>query len=50
LSVGDRVVHRILGAGEVTEVRLAQQFYVIKFDAKETERTISFRVPLQKEE
>jgi len=49
-SVGDRVVHRILGAGEVTEVRLAQQFYVIKFDAKETERTISFKVPLQKEE
>lgn len=47
--VGDRVVHRILGAGEVIEVRAAQQFYMIKFDAKETERTISFRVPLQKE-
>jgi len=46
---GDRIVHSILGAGEVTDIDLDQAAYIIKFDELTTPRRISFRAKLEAE-
>ncbi|MDD3162232.1 MAG: 3'-5' exonuclease, partial [Bacteroidales bacterium] len=40
---GDRIVHNIMGAGEVVAVDRDQAAYSIKFDELETQRKISFK-------
>ncbi len=44
---GDRVVHSIMGAGEVVDIDSDQAAYTIKFDDIGTLRKISFRVNLE---
>lgn len=46
---GNRVVHPVLGAGTVIKVNNDISAYLIKFDAIETERSISFRARLAAE-
>lgn len=46
---GDRIVHDILGAGEITDIDRDKLAYVICFDRIETPRSISFRVKLEAE-
>lgn len=46
---GSRVVHPVLGAGTVVKVNTDVSAYLIKFDAMETERSISFRARLAAE-
>jgi DNA helicase-2/ATP-dependent DNA helicase PcrA len=44
---GDRIVHSIMGAGEIVDVDRGQAVYLIKFDGLETQRKISFKVKLK---
>ncbi|MDR3562485.1 MAG: 3'-5' exonuclease [Negativicutes bacterium] len=44
---GDRVVHSIMGAGEVVDVDGDKAAYVIKFDTIETMRKINFKAKLE---
>lgn len=46
---GDRIVHSIMGAGEVVDVDRNKAAYVIKFDGIETLRKINFKVKLEAE-
>lgn len=46
---GERVVHSIMGAGEVTDIDLDQAAYVVKFDELTTPRRISFKAKLEAE-
>lgn len=46
---GDRVVHKVFGAGTVLEPDLASAAYLIQFDSMDTPRSISFRVALKPE-
>lgn len=46
---GDRIVHSIMGAGEVVDVDRDKAAYVIKFDGIETLRKINFKVKLEAE-
>ncbi len=48
--VGDRIVHKQMGPGEIVDISEKQSAYVIRFDALPTERRISFRVKLTREE
>ncbi len=48
-GIGDRVVHSVMGAGEVVDIDQNAAAYVIQFDILPTERKISFKVKLQKE-
>ena len=48
-SEGDRVVHKIMGAGTVVGVDLENFCYEIKFDKIATPRTIQFDYPLEAE-
>ena len=45
---GQRVRHAILGDGTVTEIDTDKNAYLVKFDAMDTPRKISFRVKLEK--
>lgn len=45
-KAGDRIVHSIMGAGEIIDIDRDQAVYVIKFDGLETQRKISFKVKL----
>lgn len=45
-EVGDRVIHGIMGAGEIVGMDVGRSAYVIKFDTLETLRNISFRAKL----
>lgn len=44
---GDRVVHNIMGAGEILGIDRDQAAYLVKFDQLGTPRKISFRVKLE---
>jgi len=44
---GDRVVHSIMGAGEVVDIDRDRSAYLIKFDNLETLRKISFKAQLE---
>lgn len=44
---GDRILHNIMGNGEVVDVDKDQAAYMIKFDGLETLRKISFKVKLE---
>ncbi len=46
---GERVVHCIMGAGEVIQIDYDNAAYQIKFDGLSTTRSISFKADLQKE-
>ena len=46
---GTRVVHPVLGAGEVLSVDADKGAYMVRFDALKTERSVSFRVALKRE-
>ena len=43
-GIGDRVSHEFFGPGEVIQVDLDRQIYVIKFDGINTPRSIDFRL------
>ena len=45
-KIGDRVVHSIMGAGEVVDIDRHKAAFVIKFDDLETLRNISFKAKL----
>ena len=45
---GQRVRHAILGDGTVTDIDTDKNAYLVKFDAMDTPRKISFRVKLEK--
>ncbi|OWV15073.1 ATP-dependent helicase [Fibrobacter sp. UWH1] len=47
---GDRVVHKIMGAGTVVGVDAENLYYEVKFDKIATHRAIQFDYPLQAEE
>jgi DNA helicase II / ATP-dependent DNA helicase PcrA len=47
---GDRVVHSIMGCGEVVDIDRDKAAYVIKFDGIETLRKINFKAKLEKRE
>ncbi len=46
---GDRVVHSIMGPGEVVDIDRDKAAYMIKFDNIETLRKINFKVKLEKD-
>lgn len=46
---GDRVIHSIMGAGEVVGIDRAQAAYIIKFDDLRTARNISLRAKIERE-
>jgi DNA helicase-2/ATP-dependent DNA helicase PcrA len=48
--VGDRVLHAIMGAGQVIGIDEEKLVYAIQFDAIQTPRNISFKAKLQAEE
>lgn len=50
LKVGDRVVHSVMGAGEIVEIDHGKSAYRIKFDELGTVRNISFRARLLPED
>jgi DNA helicase-2/ATP-dependent DNA helicase PcrA len=43
---GDRIVHNIMGTGEVVDIDRDQAAYLIKFDDLQTQRKISFKAKL----
>lgn len=45
-QAGERVSHKTFGNGTVVEVNLTDNCYVVVFDNKETERSLSFHAPL----
>ena len=46
---GDRVVHSILGAGEVVDIDRDKAAYAIRFDGLDTPRKINFTAKLDRE-
>lgn len=46
---GDRIVHGIMGAGEIMDIDRDHAAYVIRFDGLETDRKISFKANLEAE-
>jgi DNA helicase-2/ATP-dependent DNA helicase PcrA len=46
---GDRVVHSIMGAGEILDIDTDQSAYVVKFDSLPTARKISMKAKLERE-
>ena len=49
-KAGDRVVHSVMGAGEVVDIDRDRAVYVIRFDRLDTPRSISFRARLTPED
>ncbi len=47
-AVGDKVIHRIMGEGEIIDINSDKGAYVIKFEDIETPREISFKAKLEK--
>lgn len=47
-DVGDRIIHKILGIGTISEIDKEKQLYVIKFDDIPTERCLNVRIALEK--
>ena len=45
---GDKVLHRIMGEGEILDINTDKGAYVIKFEDIETPREISFKAKLEK--
>ncbi len=45
-KAGDRIVHRIMGAGIILDVLLDENVYLIKFDKLTAEKRINIKVPL----
>ena len=45
---GDKVLHRIMGEGEILDINTDKGAYVIKFEEIETPREISFKAKLEK--
>jgi DNA helicase-2/ATP-dependent DNA helicase PcrA len=43
---GARVTHKTFGDGTIIEVNMTDNCYVVRFDNKETERSLTFRAPL----
>ena len=48
-AVGERVIHCIMGAGEVVDIDSDNASYLVKFDDLSTARSISFKADLNKE-
>jgi DNA helicase-2/ATP-dependent DNA helicase PcrA len=46
---GDRVVHSIMGAGEILDIDMEANAYVVKFDTLSTSRKISMKAKLERE-
>jgi DNA helicase-2/ATP-dependent DNA helicase PcrA len=46
LPEGARVSHKTFGDGTIIEVNMTDNCYVVRFDNKETERSLTFRAPL----
>ena len=46
---GDRIVHSIMGAGEIIELDTDKSAYVVKFDSLPTTRKISMKAKLERE-
>lgn len=46
-AVGARVRHKTFGEGTVEAIDLTKRAYLVKFDALETSRALSFRAPLE---
>lgn len=49
-KAGDRIVHSIMGTGEVVDIDSAKAAYVIKFDGIGTLRKINFKAKLEAED
>jgi len=49
LSIGDRVVHSVMGPGEIVDIDSVKSAYLIRFDELGTARMISFKAKLYKE-
>jgi len=47
--VGDRVVHSVMGPGEILDINLVKSAYLVRFDELGTERLISFKARLYEE-
>ena len=47
-NVGDKIEHKVFGIGEIIGINKDISSYIIKFEQAETERSINFRVPLNK--
>ncbi|MEN6351196.1 MAG: UvrD-helicase domain-containing protein [Syntrophomonas sp.] len=47
---GDRIIHSIMGAGEVLGIDRSQAAYIIKFDELRTARNISLRAKIEREQ
>ncbi len=47
--IGDRVVHSVMGAGEIVDIDQVKSAYIIQFDELGTQRSISFRAKLRRE-
>ena len=45
---GDRIMHKVFGAGTILEIDAQTTSFVIKFDKLETTRNINMRVKLEK--
>ena len=48
-GAGGRIVHSIMGAGEILDVDRGSGAYVVKFDALPTPRKISMKATLERE-
>ncbi len=48
-AVGERVVHSVMGAGEIAAIDDVKSAYIIRFDELGTERSISFKAKLTRE-
>lgn len=48
-SVGARVRHKTFGPGTVEAIDLTKRAYLVRFDAMDTPRALSFRAPLEEE-
>ncbi len=46
---GTRIIHKVFGGGVITGIDDDRNAYIIRFDSLPTERTLSFRVPLERE-
>ena len=47
-KIGQRVRHAVMGTGEITDIDREKSAYIIKFDALDTVRKISFKAKLEK--
>ncbi len=48
--IGERVVHSVMGAGEIAAIDDVKSAYIIRFDELGTERSISFKAKLTREQ